>query len=253
MHIALPHAVGVPALLAFLQVVLIDVSLAGDNAIAVGLAASGLPKDQRRKAIVFGLAAAVVMLIGFALIAVQMLKVVGLLLAGGVLLLWVSWKIWQDLRAGHAQEVAEGEAALHVLEGEGAAQGVSHGGTPGKGKTFFAALLQILIADISMSLDNVLAVAGAARAHPGVLVFGLLLSITLMGVAATWIAKLLQRYSWIGYVGLAIVLFVSLKMVWEGHRQVVTRTGEVAAYNQFMPNFIDIGPKEAEEYLAAGR
>jgi YjbE family integral membrane protein len=218
--------------------VLIDVSLAGDNAIAVGLAASGLPQHQRKKAIVVGLAGAVVMLIGFALIAVQMLKVVGLLLAGGVLLLWVSWKIWQDLRAGHAQDVADGEAAL-----EGQERAAK------KPKTFLAALLQILVADLSMSLDNVLAVAGAAREHPTVLIFGLLLSITLMGVAATWIAKLLQKHAWIGYIGLAIVLFVSLKMIWEGHRQVVVRTNEVAPYNEFMPDWLDIRPPETVEFL----
>ncbi len=233
------HGAGA-SVLAFLQVVLIDVSLAGDNAIAVGLAASGLPQQQRRKAIVVGLAGAVVMLIGFALIAVQMLKIVGLLLAGGVLLLWVSWKIWQDLRAGHAQDMADGEAALHGGETVGKTL---------KPKTFLAALLQILIADLSMSLDNVLAVAGAAREHPTVLIFGLLLSITLMGVAATWIAKLLQKHAWIGYIGLAIVLIVSLKMIWEGHRQVVVRTNEVGAYNQFMPDWLDIRPPEMAEYL----
>jgi YjbE family integral membrane protein len=234
------------AFLAFLQVVLIDVSLAGDNAIAVGLAAAGLPKAQRRKAIIFGLAGAVVMLIGFALIAVQMLKIVGLLLAGGVLLLWVSYKIWQDLREGHAQSAAEAEQALDCIDGTAPE-------TTGRGKTFFSALMQILIADISMSLDNVLAVAGAAREHPGVLVFGLLLSITLMGVAASWIARLLQKFSWIGYIGLAIVLFVSLRMIWEGHRQVVVRTGQTGAYNQFMPDFLDITPEQQAEYLKAGK
>ena len=232
------HGVGA-TVLAFFQVVLIDVSLAGDNAIAVGLAASGLPQHQRRKAIVVGLAGAVVMLIGFALIAVQMLKIVGLLLAGGILLLWVSWKIWQDLRAGHGQEVEAGDAALRGDESVGKTL---------KPKTFLAALLQILIADLSMSLDNVLAVAGAARAHPTVLIFGLLLSITLMGLAATWIAKLLHRHPWIGYVGLAIVLFVSLRMIWEGHRQVVVRTSEVGAYNRVMPDWLDIREPEAAQY-----
>ncbi len=239
------------ALLAFLQVVLIDVSLAGDNAIAVGLAAAGLPPAQRRKAIIFGLAGAVVMLIGFALVAVQMLKIIGLLLAGGVLLLWVSWNIWQDLRAGHAQDMADGESALHLTNGDQTV--VVAKPDPRKAKTFFGALVQILVVDLSMSLDNVLAVAGAAREHPGVLVFGLLLSITLMGVAATWIAKLLQRHSWIGYIGLAIVMLVSLKMIWEGHRQVVVRTNAIAPYNQFMPDMLDIGPKEAAEFLKAAR
>ena len=252
MHLASSTGIAA-ALLAFLQVVLIDVSLAGDNAIAVGLAAAGLPKAQRRKAIIFGLAGAVVMLIGFALVAVQMLKIIGLLLAGGILLLWVSWKIWQDLREGHAQSQAEGEAALHCIEGEGPADSPPASARGKPAKTFVSALLQILIADISMSLDNVLAVAGAAREHPGVLVFGLLLSITLMGVAATWIASLLQRYSWIGYIGLAIVLIVSVRMIWEGHRQVVVRMGETAAYNQIMPDFLDIGPAETAEYMKAGK
>jgi YjbE family integral membrane protein len=232
------------AALAFLQVVLIDVSLAGDNAIAVGLAAAGLAKEQRRKAIFYGLVGAVIMRIGFALIAVQMLKVIGLLLAGGVLLLWVCWKIWQDLRKGHDQDMADSESALEEYESDG-----TSGSRPGKGKTFFSALTQIMIADVSMSLDNVLAVTGAAHEHPGVLVFGLVLSITLMGVAATWIVRLLQKHHWIGYVGLAIVLFVSLRMMWEGHRQVVVRTGETGAYNQLMPDMLDIGPEEAAEFL----
>jgi YjbE family integral membrane protein len=241
------------ALLAFLQVVLIDVSLAGDNAIAVGLAAAGLPPAERRKAIIFGLAGAVVMLIGFALVAVQMLKIIGLLLAGGILLLWVSWKIFQDLRAGHAEEQAVGEAALDCIDDEGSGTaGAATSATTGKpSKTFRAAMVQILVADLSMSLDNVLAVAGAAREHPGVLVFGLLLSIILVGLAATWIAHLLQRFKWIGYIGLAIVLVVSVRMIWEGHRQVVVRTGETAAYNQFMPDALDIGPSEFSEFMKA--
>lgn len=230
---------GGAAFLAFFQVVLIDVSLAGDNAIAVGLAASGLPQHLRRKAIMVGLAGAMLMRIGFALIAVQMLKVVGLLLAGGILLLWVSWKIWQELRASHAQDVQTGDAALHDEAPAKAA----------KPKTFLTALLQILIADLSMSLDNVLAVAGAAREHPAVLVFGLLLSIVLMGMAATYVAKLLHRHPWVGYVGLAIVLFVSLKMIWEGHRQVVVRMNETGAYNQLMPDWLDIRPPEMAEHL----
>jgi YjbE family integral membrane protein len=231
---------GGAAILAFFQVVLIDVSLAGDNAIAVGLAASALPQHLRRKAIMVGLAGAMLMRIGFALIAVQMLKVVGLLLAGGILLLWVSWKIWQELRAGHAQDVQTGDAALHDE---------APTGKTAKPKSFLTALLQILIADISMSLDNVLAVAGAAREHPAVLVFGLLLSIILMGMAATYVAKLLHKHPWVGYIGLAIVLFVSLKMIWEGHRQVVVRTNETGAYNQLMPDWLDIRPPEMAEHL----
>ena len=205
------------AVATFVQVVLIDLALAGDNAVAVGMAAAGLPREQRRRAIVLGLAGAVVMLIGFALITTQLLKLVGLLLAGGLLLLWVCWKMWRDLRAQGREESAEGEAALE------AATGVAVGGQPkalARPKTLRQALIQILLADLAMSLDNVLAVAGAAREHPGVLAAGLLLSITLTGLAASWIAKLLHRYRWIGYVGLAIVVYVALHMIWEGAHKV---------------------------------
>ena len=198
---AIPLLPSAGALGAFFQVVMIDLALAGDNAVAV-LSASGLPPKQRKRAIVLGLAAAVVMLIGFALITTQLLKLVGLLLAGGVLLLWVCWKMWRELREQGREEVQEGEAALE------AATGVAMGAHPmrqAKAKTIGQALLQILVADLTMSLDNVLAVAGAAREHPTVLVVGLLLSITLTGLAASWIAKLLHRFRWIGYLGLVIV------------------------------------------------
>jgi YjbE family integral membrane protein len=212
--------------------------------VAVGLSASGLPPAQRRKAIVLGLAAAVVMLIGFALITTQLLKLVGLLLAGGFLLLWVCWKLWREVRAQGREEGAEGEAALQD------ATGVMIGALPKsqpKAKTTAQALVQILIADLTMSLDNVLAVAGAAREHPTVLIVGLLLSITLMGVAATWIAKLLHRFRWIGYLGLAIVLYVSLHMIWEGARTVAIDLGEVDAYNAAAPAALDITPQEMTE------
>jgi len=192
-------------------VVLIDLTLAGDNAVAVGLAAAGLPHRLQRRAIVLGLGAAVVMLSGFALVAVQLLKLVGLLLAGGLLLLWVCWKMWRDLiRQGRAQE-ALGEA---VLEGTDVP-------APKKAKTLLRALIQILIADLSMSLDNILAVAGAARQHPQVLVFGLILSITLTGFAAAWIARFLHRSPWLGYIGLIIVLYVAGSMIWQGSRDVL--------------------------------
>jgi YjbE family integral membrane protein len=183
------------AALAFIQVVAIDLVLAGDNAVAVGLAAAGLPVMQRRRAILIGLAAAVIARIGFALVAVELLRVTGLLLAGGLLLAWVCWKMWRDLRAAG-------------MSGETDAPPVA--------KSFGAAVFQIMIADISMSLDNVLAVAGAAREHPALLVAGLLLSIALMGVAATWIARLLERYRWIGFVGLIIVVIVAGRMIVEG-------------------------------------
>ncbi|MGZ3371578.1 MAG: TerC family protein [Caulobacteraceae bacterium] len=229
------------AVAAFFQVVLIDLALAGDNAVAVGMAAAGLPRDQRRKAIVLGLAAAVVMLIGFALITTQLLKVVGLLMAGGFLLLWVCWKMWRDLREQGRENSAEGEAAL------AAATGVAIGGAPkaeAKPKTMRQALIQILVADLAMSLDNVLAVAGAARQHPWVLVGGLMLSITLTGLAASWIAKLLHRFKWIGYLGLAIVLYVSVHMIWEGVRTVAIDLGRTHVYNSAMPGALDIKPGE---------
>lgn len=235
---------------AFLQVLMIDLVLAGDNAVAVGLAAAGLPHDQRRKVIIYGLAAAVVMRIAFALITVQLLAMVGLLLAGGFLLLWVCWKMWRELKHGEpeaqAQEAAA-EAALEDVTGVDVDSSGSIGATvaPVPRKTFASAFLQVFIADLSMSLDNVLAVAGAAREHPGILVFGLLLSIALMGVAATYIAKLLHKYPWIGYVGLAIVLFVAVRMIWEGHRDIVVDTGNVAAYNEAVPDWLDITEKEA--------
>ena len=228
------------AVAAFFQVVLIDLALAGDNAVAVGMAAAGLPPKQRRKAIVLGLAAAVVMLIAFALITTRLLQVVGLLLAGGFLLLWVCWRMWRDLRH-RGEEHAEGEAALSE------ATGVDIGAHPHrkpKPKTLGAALLQILLADLAMSLDNVLAVAGAARQHPWVLVGGLMLSISLTGLAAGYIAKLLHRFKWIGYVGLAMVIYVAGHMIWEGTRTVAIDTGETRVYNAAMPGPLDIKPDE---------
>jgi YjbE family integral membrane protein len=240
---SLPFPVDPGALSAFLQVLLIDIALAGDNAVAVGVVAGGLPKEKRRRAIMLGLAAAVVMRIGLALVANQLLSVVGLLLAGGLLLLWVCWKMWRDLRAQGRAEETEGQAALD--EAGGAPADAARKGLPPK--TLGQALVQILAADLTMSLDNVLAVAGAARDHPMVLVAGLLISITLMGVAASWIARLLQRARWIGYLGLAIVLYVAVHMIWEGTRTVAIDTGETTRYNNVMPNALDIGPKEQAE------
>lgn len=230
------------ALSALLQVLMIDLVLAGDNAVAVGLAAGGLAQEQRRKAIFYGLIAAVVLRIGFALITTQLLGIVGLLFAGGVLLLWVCWKMWKELR--HQAE-AEEEAAEAVLDSDPTTEPKLR-----RAKSFKDAFLQILIADVSMSLDNVLAVAGAAREHPGILVFGLLLSIALMGVAATWIARLLHKYRWIGYIGLAIVLYVALHMMWEGHRTIVVDLNQTAQYNAIMPDGLDIGPVEEAEHRA---
>jgi len=236
---ALPSLIDAGAVTAFFQVVLIDVALAGDNAVAVGLVAAGLPPPQRRRAIMLGLGGAVVMLIGLALIATQLLKLVGLTLAGGLLLLWVCWKMWRQLRAEGRAEEAEGEAALE--EAGGRATKPPHA----KARTMGQALLQILAADLTMSLDNVLAVAGAAREHPMVLIGGLLLSITLMGVAASWIARLLHRFRWIGYLGLAIVIYVAGHMVWEGTRNVAVATGHTGVYNNVMPAPLDISPQEA--------
>jgi len=193
------------ALTALFQVVIIDLSLAGDNAIVVGIAAAGLPKEQRTRAIVFGMAGATVLLILFAAIATQLLQIVGLLFAGGVLLLWVCWKMWRELRS----PVKEPPDATEMPTG-----GDINADAPRK--TLRQAALQIIFADVSMSLDNVLAVAGAARDHPFVLVFGLTLSIVTMGVAASFIARLLQKYRWIAYLGLAVVLYVALGMVYRG-------------------------------------
>jgi YjbE family integral membrane protein len=204
------------ALSALFQVIMIDLVLAGDNAIVIGLAAAGLPKDQRNKAILIGIIAATVLRIGFAAATTQLLQIVGLLFAGGILLLWVCWKMWRELRISHVEETNASEA----LEDRDINQdGKIAGGAPRK--TFAQAAWQIVIADVSMSLDNVLAVAGAAREHPGVLVFGLILSIALMGLAATFIARLLQRHRWIAYVGLAIILYVSLEMIYRGMHEVL--------------------------------
>jgi YjbE family integral membrane protein len=222
------------ALSALFQVLMIDLVLAGDNAVAVGLAAGGLPPEQRRKAIFWGLAAAVITRIGFALITTQLLGVIGLLFAGGVLLLWVCWKMWRELRD---QAVAAEEAAEAALDSDPTTEPKL------KPKSFKDALIQILVADVSMSLDNVLAVAGAAREHPAILVFGLLMSIALMGVAAHAIARLLHRYRWIGYLGLLIVLYVALHMMWQGSQDVIADMGWTAQYNATVPDFMDIRPK----------
>jgi YjbE family integral membrane protein len=203
------------ALTALFQVIMIDLVLAGDNAIVIGLAAAGLPKEQRAKAILIGIVAATVLRIAFAGVTTQLLQIIGLLLAGGVLLLWVCWKMWRELRANHG-EVPENEDGIDNVQ-------VNPDGTAAimPRKTFAQAAWQIVIADVSMSLDNVLAVAGAARDHPMILVFGLILSIALMGVAATFIARLLQRHRWIAYVGLAIILYVALEMIYRGAIEVL--------------------------------
>jgi len=201
-----PEAVAV-----FFQVVVIDLSLAGDNAIVVGMAAAGLPPQQRTRAILFGLMGAAILLVLLAGMTTQLLKIVGLMFAGGVLLLWVCWKMWRELRWAVNEEL-EAVAALSGFDIN--ADGTIAGRAPRK--TLAQAAVQIVVADLSMSLDNVLAVAGAARDHPLVLVFGLSLSIVTMGIAASFIARLLQKHRWIAYIGLAVILYVALGMVYRG-------------------------------------
>ncbi|MGI6854978.1 TerC family protein [Mesorhizobium sp. 1B3] len=198
------------AMTALFQVIMIDLVLAGDNAIVIGLAAAGLPKEQRAKAILMGIVAATVLRIGFAAATTQLLQIVGLLLAGGVLLLWVCWKMWRELQNHGAETQAVEALSEEDLDRDGKIAGTA------PRKTFAQAAWQIVIADVSMSLDNVLAVAGAARDHPNVLIFGLVLSIALMGVAASFIANLLQKHRWIAYVGLLIILYVAGEMIYRG-------------------------------------
>jgi len=189
------------AIAAFFQVIMIDLVLAGDNAVVIGLAAAGLPREKRARAILIGIAAATVLRIGFAGVALRLLDIVGLVFAGGILLLWVCWKMWRELRGPGREDC---EAALSNREAH----------VPKK--TLGQAASQIVLADLSMSLDNVLAVAGAAREHPWALFFGLGLSILLMGIAASFIARLLNRHRWIAYLGLAIIFYVALDMIWRG-------------------------------------
>ena len=191
------------AFAAFLQVLMIDLVLAGDNAIVVGALAAGLPAEQRRKVILIGVIAALVLRILFALIVTQLLQIVGLILIGGILLLWVAWKMWRDLH--HAGE----SAGSPEIEGD------EHSGIR-PAKSFGAAVWAVAVADVSMSLDNVLAVAGAARDHPGILIVGLIFAVALMGIAANVIAKYIERYKWIAYVGLAVILWVAVKMMYDG-------------------------------------
>jgi YjbE family integral membrane protein len=202
------------ALTALFQVIMIDLVLAGDNAIVIGLAAAGLPRHQRAKVIFWGIAAATLMRIGFASVTVQLLQIIGLLLAGGILLLWVCWRMWHELRDTHPSPRSVDAATGREIDVDAAV------GPDVPKKTFGQAIWQIIVADVSMSLDNVLAVAGAARNYPYILIFGLGLSIALMGVAASFIARLLQRHRWIAYVGLVIILYVALDMCYRGAREV---------------------------------
>jgi YjbE family integral membrane protein len=203
------------ALTAFLEILFIDIVLAGDNAIVVGALAAGLPAEQRKRVILIGVVAALVLRIIFALVVSQLLQIVGLVLAGGILLLWVAWKMYRELR--HNEEST----------GSDEISGDEHSGLR-PAKSFASAAWGVALADVSMSLDNVLAVAGAAREHPYVLVFGLILSVLLMGVAANFIARYIERYRWIAWGGLLVILWVALKMIYEG-------AGDVAPH--FAPLF----------------
>src|SRR4029079_9305828 len=191
------------ALAAFFQVLLIDLVLAGDNAIVVGALAAGLPAEQRRKVIMIGVLAALVLRIAFALVVTQLLQIIGLILVGGLLLLWVAWKMWRELR--HEGESGGSEEIL----------GDEHSGLR-PAKSFGAAVWAVAVAYVSRSLDTVLAVAGAARDHPGILIVGLVFAVILMGVAANVIARYIERYRWIGYIGLLVIVYVAIKMIYDG-------------------------------------
>ncbi len=198
--------IGSPAALAaFGQVLMIDVMLAGDNAIVVGALAAGLPANQRRKVIFIGIIAALVLRIVFALVVTQLMQIVGLIFAGGLLLLWVSWKMYREL---HPADKAQQEGSSQVF-------GDEHSGLR-PAKSFASAAWAVALADVSMSLDNVLAVAGAARSHPGILIIGLMLSVALMGLAANILAQYIERHRWIAYLGLLVILYVAAKMIFDG-------------------------------------
>lgn len=192
--------VSLSQLSAFFSVVVIDVVLAGDNAIVVGLAASRVPVEERRRVVIFGIAAATLLRILFAYFVAELLAIIGLTLAGGLLLLWVAWKLYRDLAS--APLAARASAA-------------------GDGSSARRTLLRIVLADLSMSLDNTLALAGTARQHFWVLSFGLVLSVALMGLASSYVARLLDRYPWISWLGLAIVTFVALRMIWDGSAEII--------------------------------
>ena len=196
-----------PELTAFLQIIVIDIVMSGDNAIIIGMAAAGLPPDLRKKAIFWGIIGATVLRIFFAVIVVQLLSIIGIKVIGGLLLLWVCWRMWQEIRAGATVEDIEREAEENAKKGPP--------------KTLRTAMVNIIVADATMSLDNVLAVAGAARDHLEMLIFGLVLSIALMALMANYIAKLLEKHTWLGYLGLAIIAYVAIQMIWQGSGEVM--------------------------------
>jgi YjbE family integral membrane protein len=222
------------AFFALIQVLLIDVVLAGDNAIVIGMSASRVQKVDRRKVIFWGLVTAVVLRILLAVFAVHLLKYVPLVIAGGILLLWVAWRLWRDIRHAHKEQQAA--KLLSGLDGNENHLPLKHDDHPGAHrKAIQRAIISIAAADISMSLDNVLAVAGAARDHVEVLVIGLMMSIALMGLAATLIARLLHRYPWISYAGIFIVLFVAVRMIWDGVER-LHQTGGIEHFARFFGN-----------------
>ncbi|WP_413629807.1 YjbE family putative metal transport protein [Novosphingobium sp. JCM 18896] len=203
--------IGTPtALAAFAQVLMIDIVLAGDNAIVVGALAAGLPDSQRKKVIAIGVLAALVLRVIFALTVTWLLGIVGLVLAGGVLLLWVAWRMYRDIQGHSGAEQSPGSPEIEGDEKSGLTAS----------KSFASAAWAVAVADVSMSLDNVLAVAGAAREHPGILIVGLIFAVALMGVAANIIAKYIERYRWIGWIGLAVILYVAVKMIIDGWAEV---------------------------------
>ncbi len=205
------------------QVIMINFVLSGDNAVVVGMAAAGLPAKQRTQALWFGIVAATILRIVFAIVAVNLLQIPGLMFAGGLLLVWVAWGLWKEINAANAAETAEVAQAAEVVvaaEAIAIAEVVSIA-EPVATKTFSEAIWQILVADVSMSLDNVLAVAGAAQAEPTILLIGLIVSVLLMGMAATAIAKLLERYRWIAWVGLALIVYVAADMCWKGGKDIL--------------------------------
>ena len=213
-----------PELIALGQVIMIDLILAGDNAIVVGLAAAGLPNHQRGKVIFLGIVAATVLRILFALVTNQLLAIIGLTLAGGLLLLWVCWKFWRELMIQRRERLAEAKRHReHLTKDQRQELSEPQEALPGApvAKTMRQAITQIVLADVSMSLDNVLAVAGAAQEHTWVLVIGLVLSVGLMGAAATMIASILKKHHWVAYVGLAIILWVALDMIFRGSIEVM--------------------------------
>jgi YjbE family integral membrane protein len=188
----------------FLQVLMIDLVLAGDNAIVVGALAAGLPAEQRKKVILIGVMAALVLRILFALIVTQLMQIIGLILVGGLLLLWVAWRMWRDLREHEGESWGSDEIV-----------GDEHAGLR-PAKSFAGAAWAVAIADVSMSLDNVLAVAGAAREHPGILIVGLIFAVAMMGIAANIIARYIERYKWIAWIGLLVIVYVAFKMIYDG-------------------------------------